>query len=185
MTRFKASYGTAALVIAAGLLVALLAGLEVMTSNATPMAKVQRPWEPHLSTVEQTVADGNVTAALGAWHEAYLAARATRSWEGMLAVGDMYLRIGHVTASRRPAEATARELYLAALFRARHERSLDGVLRATEAFAHLGDREVARQALHIAVDLARGRGDAEQERVGEVARRLVSGLALAEDIPTF
>jgi len=184
MERFKASFGTVAMVIAAGLLVALLAGLEVMASNATPTVRTADPWASHLLAVEQATADGNTTAAVAAWHDAYLAARAARSWEGMLAVGDAYLRLGEVMQFRQASEARARQLYLTALFRARHDRSVEGVVRATEAFARLGDRDVARQGLRIADDLARGGADVE--RVRELAHRLANRFALApEDVPTF
>jgi hypothetical protein len=61
----------------------------------------------------------------------------------MLAVGDARLRIDQSTGPGNTAVAKAREAYLAALFRARQEGSLEGVIRAAEAFDALGDVEVA------------------------------------------
>jgi hypothetical protein len=72
----------------------------------------------------------------------------------MVAVVDASLRICEVARSRPAAEGKARWLYLAALFRARQHSSLDGVLRAAEAFAALGDREDAYRCLQLAKSLA-------------------------------
>ena len=68
----------------------------------------------------------------------------------MLAAGDAALRIGKVARLRKHYEAKARETYLSALFRARAQRSVEGVLRVAEAFSMLGDREVVDQCLVIA-----------------------------------
>ena len=65
------------------------------------------------------------------------------------------------SGARQPWEADARQAYLGALFRARAEASLDGVLRATEAFATLGDRDVAEEGLRIAESVALRTGTAE------------------------
>jgi hypothetical protein len=64
-------------------------------------------------------------------------------------------------ATRQPWEADARQAYLGALFRARAEASLDGVLRATGAFATLGDRDIAEEGLRIAESVALRMGTAE------------------------
>ncbi len=113
-----------------------------------------RPWAASLRRVEDALAQKNVSAAELAWHDAHGAALRSRRWEGMLDVGDAYLRLGEVAKGREAAEATARTLYLSALFRARQEESLDGVLRTAEAFAALGDREVVDQCIRIAELLA-------------------------------
>ena len=68
----------------------------------------------------------------------------------MLAVGDAALRLGEVIRGPRVAVTQAREAYLAALFRARDRRSLDGVLRAAEAFDRMGDGELADRARRVA-----------------------------------
>src|SRR5215472_17460753 len=70
------------------------------------------------------------------------AALARGSWQAFLAAGDGALRLGEATQGRDAAEPDGRRLFLAALFLARSQHSLDGVLRATEAFVRLGDHEV-------------------------------------------
>ncbi len=119
------------------------------------------PWTIHLRRVDEALAQKNVSAAEQAWHDAYGAALGSRRWQGLIAVGDAYLQIGETAKGRKAAEARARKLYLAALFRARNEGSLDGVLRVAEAFAALGDREVVDQSLRIAERLATRSQDAQ------------------------
>ena len=65
---------------------------------------------------------------------------------------------------KKAAEVKARTIYLAALFRARQEASLDGVLRAAEAFAELGDAPVVEQCLKLARPLAAETRDARADR---------------------
>lgn len=135
------------------------------------------PWTAHLERVAAALAQRNVSVAELAWQAAYGEALRSRRWEGMLAVGEVYLRIGEVAGNRKPAEAKARQAYLAALFRARQQESLDGVLRAAEAFAALGDREVAEQGVYVAQRLAARAQDAQaRERVRVVAERLSARL---------
>ena len=130
-------------------------------------------WTQPLATVEQAVGAGNVSMAARAWHDAYVAAVASRSWEGMLAVGDASLRIGEISGAASTARAKARENYLAALVRARAAGSVDGVLRAAQAFDALGDREVVRACLRIANEIVSASGDDEQRaRVRAVMQRL-------------
>lgn len=124
------------------------------------------PWITHLRRAEDALARRNVSAADMAWHDAYRAALKSRRWAGMVEVGEAYLRIGEAVRGRKVSEAKARELFLTALLRARAQGSLDGVLRTTEAFAVLGDREVVEQGLRIAQGLAAQSGDAQAlERV--------------------
>jgi hypothetical protein len=131
------------------------------------------PWITHLRRVEDALAQRNVSAADMAWHDAYRAALKSRRWDSMVEVGEAYLRIGEAVRGRKVSEARARELFLTALFRARAQGSLDGVLRTTEAFAALGDREVVEQGLRIAQGLAAQSGDTQAlERVRTVAGRL-------------
>src|SRR5262249_36319885 len=87
-----------------------------------------------------------------------------------LAAGDCALRLGEATQGRSAAEPDARRLYLAALFRARSQYSLDGVLRATEAFVRLGDPDVGAQGRALARELARSAPEAHA-RVRVVADR--------------
>lgn len=111
------------------------------------------PWTAHIQRLDRALAVKNVSDAEGAWHDAYLAALASRRWEGMVEVGDAALRIGETAKGRKAVEPKARSMYLSALFRARRQNSLDGVLRTGEAFAALGDYQVAEQCAHIAEQL--------------------------------
>jgi hypothetical protein len=86
------------------------------------------------------------------------AAPRASSWEAVLRIGDEARARGDAPAARRA--------YLTALFRARGERALVGVLGAAEGFKALGDREAVEYALRIATSLGADRAD------GSVARRL-------------
>lgn len=133
------------------------------------------PWTVHLRRSDEALRLQDTKTAQQHWHEAYWMARGRLSWEGMLDVGDTYLRIGEVAKDRELAKAKARSLYMQALFRARSQRSLDGVLRAGEAFAALGDHEVASQAIRIAEALAaEGHDPYAPARVRSVSERLTT-----------
>ena len=58
----------------------------------------------------------------------------SRSWEGMIAVGDAFMRIGGSAGTPGGARMNARDAYLIALIRARRHRSVDGALRSADAF---------------------------------------------------
>jgi len=154
---------------------AMLAASEVAASHINPLVAQTAPWATHIRLMDEALAEKNVTAAEGAWHDAYLAAVGSRLWLGMVEVGDASLRIGAAAGFRKTAEATARRAYLAALFRARELASLDGVLRTAVAFAALGDREVAGQCLRIAESLAReAQSDKARSRVSAFRARLAT-----------
>jgi hypothetical protein len=127
-------------------------------------------WRAYLDVVEKELEHGHVDAAVRAWHDAYGAALASRSWESMIAVGDAFMAIGRVSGSARGARMNAREAYLSALIRARREGSVDGAIRSAEAFRELADRAVGEQCLHIAAQLAVGDEQAQQ-RVREARQR--------------
>jgi hypothetical protein len=147
----------------------LLAVLEVTAERgADPPLRSDTSWASALRETEEAAAGGDVRAAVRVREETYRAAVTGRTWEGFLAAGDAVLRLGDLTQNRGAAEPDARRLYLAALFRARSQYSLDGVLKATDAFARLGDRDVVAQGLAIAQDLA-GSDPAAQARVRMVA----------------
>src|SRR5438034_4881917 len=110
----------------------------------------QVDWRTHLTKVDEAVGKSDVPVAVLRWRDAYAAALRSRHWEGLVAVGDVYRRLGDLGGFKEAAEVKARTIYLAALFRARQEASLDGVLRAAEAFAELGDAPVVEQCLKLA-----------------------------------
>src|SRR5574341_426666 len=131
------------------------------------------PWTVHIRRSDEALRQQDTKTAQQHWHEAYRAARGRLNWEGMLDVGDAYLRIGEVTGDRESAKGKARSLYMAALLRARSQGCLDGVLRAGEAFADLGDHEVAGEAIRIAEGLAgEGNDPYASARVRSIKERL-------------
>lgn len=135
------------------------------------------PWAVHIQRVDHALARKDVSAAEQAWREAYGAALRSRTWEGMIEVGDAMLRIGGVVGSPQAPTAKARQLYLVALFRARGQGSLEGVLRAAEAFAALGDREMVYQGIRIAEGLtAQGSNEDARARLRTLAERVTSGF---------
>src|SRR2546425_800656 len=94
--------------------------------------------------------------------------------------GDLYRRIGARGGFHVAAVARARECYLTALLRARGERSLDGVLRATEAFVDLGDEAVVERGLDIARQVAAHDADPRgRERVELLAARWAARMGRA------
>ena len=123
-------------------------------------------WRVHLAVVDKELEHGHVDVAVRVWHDAYAAALDSRSWEGMIAVGDAFMAIGRAAGAVRGARMNAREAYLTALIQARRERSVDGVLRSAQAFRELGEGAIAEQCLHIAGQLAVG-DDRAQERIRE------------------
>jgi hypothetical protein len=76
------------------------------------------------------------------------------SWEALLAAGEAVRRIGDATGAHDEADAKARQLYRSALSQARQQASLDGVLRAAEALAEVGDHEGVKESMRIAKALA-------------------------------
>lgn len=151
---------------------ALLLLFLLVTAVALPMIpsasaeSASTDWAAQLRAMDEALARGDVPGAQASWREAYVAAHVGRGWPGMLAVGDAALRLGRATGETALYEGRARRVYLTSLLRARRYASLDGVLAAGEAFGRLGDREVVRQALAVATDLAARSGD-------DLARRRV------------
>jgi hypothetical protein len=126
---------------------------------------------PSIRSVEEAVMHRNVSAALREWEDAYRAAVARGRWEQLVEAADAYREIGEAAGSRERFDAKAREIYLAALFRARQQDSLDGVLRVAEAFAALGDRDEVERCVRIAERLAAQDAEAKAD-VQAVAARI-------------
>jgi hypothetical protein len=165
--------------IAAAVTLLLLAGATPAgAGDATGAREV--PWVAHLRNVDVALADQDVLGAERAWQEAYLDAIGNWRWEGMLEVADAYLRIGQARHRRQASAARARNLYLAALYRARDQRSVDGLLRIAEAFARLGASNEVESCLRVAEALAAEVPDPRvPERVRSVAARLAHQSAAA------
>src|SRR5258706_5507751 len=132
----------ALLIVTAALAIAL-AVLEALASDREIAFAPSAPWTEHLRRVDDALRRNNVDVAARAWQDAYVTSIGSRRWEGMLAVGQAALRVGDASGTRLAAGSRARQAYLVALFRARDDRSLDGLLRVGEAFAALGDEALA------------------------------------------
>ena len=102
-----------------------------------------------LERLERALERGDGRAAARAWHDAHVSAL-RGDWRARVAVGDAALRLRDAGADEQTALARARQDYLAALFVARAARSGEGVIRVAEAFAALGDGELALQSLRVA-----------------------------------
>ena len=108
----------------------------------------------HLAAMDDALARGDAGAAVRARHAAYAIALDSRRWEDLLAVGDATARLAELPDQRSAMLPEARRAYLGALFRARDQRSPEGVAEVAEAFVVLGDPVVAERALSMASALA-------------------------------
>src|SRR5262244_1363208 len=139
------------------------------------------PWTAQIQAMDQAVAEDAPGESVRAWRQAYSAALSHPGWLGLLAVAAASLRLGVFPGLARGAVARARETYWIAFFRARQQRSLNGVLHAAEAFGRLGDRSTVEQCMRVAEGLATLSGDAEElERVRVIASRLADQAPLEE-----
>jgi hypothetical protein len=143
-----------AVLIAVAMTAIALAVLEVLAGEIETAGATPPPWASHLRRVDEALQRNHVGVAARAWHDAYVAALGSRRWEGMVAVGDAALRVGEVGGSRLAAGAQARQAYLGALFRAREDWALDGLLHVATAFAALGDTAMAIHCLRLAERMA-------------------------------
>ena len=134
-------------------------------------------WQETLGRIDETLQAGDTRAAVAAWRRAYAMARQSGEWERLAEIGDKALQIGEVPAFGETAKGAARRSYLTALFRARARGSLDGVLRAAEGFATLGDRAVVEQALLVASRL--GVDAQSRERLLAMSERFPAPAAAA------
>lgn len=180
MTQSRKRVHLAIAVVVVAMLIILigLALTEVRATHERSGGSLDAPWRDSIRTLDDALAKKEIGAAERALHQAYLAALGSRRWEGMVEVGDATLRVGEVSGYRKVSEPKARQLYLLAFFRARQQGSIDGLLRAAEGFAALGDREVAEQGIRLAERLAEQGGATEardRARVHVLRERLADG----------
>lgn len=158
----------------------VLAGLTLLalvTSASALRADPGQPdiearWRVPLAHAEAALAAGDATGAERAWQEAYRAAIRSGAPGSLLELGHAYLRVGEAARGRETAIGRTRRAYLIALFRARQRRDADGAAAAGQAFAALGDREVADRAFAIALALAaRNRDDGAKERIAALRQQ--------------
>jgi hypothetical protein len=124
-------------------------------------AAFQQQWERAVESVDEALLLGDTAAAVGKWRDAYGMALRSGGWSELLEVGDAALRIGDAPESWPSSYAAARRSYVTALHRARAQHAVDGVIRITDAFIVLGDRDVAERCL----DLARAMADTREARM--------------------
>lgn len=135
--------------------------------------RVERARVVALASVDEALAHGDAAAALQAWQRAYEAARLNRGWRGLVETADAGVRIE--SGAHGAAAPRARWIYLAALDRARAERSVEGIVRVAEGFSRLGDRDATERVLRIAASAAVQSRDAEAStRVEQVRGRLLN-----------
>jgi hypothetical protein len=142
--------------VVAGLVLssALVSGALARGTDPTMPQGPTVPWTEHIKAMDAALRVGDVGRAQTEWREAYGAALGSRRWEGFADAGDAVLRLGRASGAPAAGVPRARELYLAALFRARDTGSLDGVLRVADSFKGLGDRDVTMAAVRMADRLA-------------------------------
>jgi hypothetical protein len=168
--RWSYTLALAAVSMLAVTILALL-GVEFLADHVSG-ADQDVAWQAQLARVETALARNDLAGAELLWGEAYVAAIKSRHWEGMVAAGDIYRRLGELGGFRKVSDAKAREAYLAALIRARNRGSLEGVLRAAQGFAELGDQEVVEQCIRVARSVAaRSWNPRADERVRLFAER--------------
>jgi hypothetical protein len=139
------------------------------------------PWAHHLDAMDVAISAKNASAAVLAWRHAYSAALDQPGWRGLVEVAGAALRISSIDGFKKAAESRAREAYWTALFRARRQGSLNGVLDAAEAFGTLGDRVMVEQCIRIAERLALLTADADAaDRVRLLAADLTQRYIDAE-----
>ena len=132
----------------------------------------QIAWKAQLERVDDALVRNDLAGAEMLWRKAYAAALKSRHWEGMVAVGDAYRRLGDRAGFRNASDAKAREAYRIALFRARSEGSVEGVLRAAQGFAELGEHAVVEQCIGVARSVAsQARDPRAEERVRAFSER--------------
>ena len=174
-----------------GLIVAMGTALAMVTAPRTSSmlvaphaaaegvgAETEPAWQTALATMDRALAAENISGAEMAWRNAYGHAIRSRQWQALLAAGDGSLRIADHVLVKQPYRARAADAWRAALFLARTQRSMDGVLGVAEGFARLGDKEGLTQVLHIADGLAAADPSGEaRRRVLEARQRLTPPAA--------
>ncbi len=131
------------------------------------------PWTAHIEAMDQALESNDPAESIRAWRQAYSSALSHPGWLGLLTVANASLRLSAFPGLARDAAARARETYWIAFFRARQQRSLNGVLHAAEAFGLLGDYSTVEQCMRVAEGLATSTGDTEQlDRVRRIGARL-------------
>lgn len=146
----------------------------VPSPSAAPVATVvdrPRTWNMYLQVMDHAVAQRDLTTAERAWREARGEALRTRGWPPLIQVGDAAVRISALDGRRGVYVSRARDLYLAALTRARADRSIEGVVQVAQSFSALGDHHIVEQCLVIAEGLGASADSETIARLRELSYR--------------
>ena len=155
----------------------VIAGLAAISTMAVARGGSPEVADPErlaaLTAMDQALARNDRAAAVKAWRYARELGVRSRGWRGPADAAAAELRLAVAMDRVDAVKRDARELFLIALFRARGEGAVDGVLQAAEGFARLGDGDAALLALRIADNTAARRGgEAERAQVRVVSERL-------------
>lgn len=144
-----------ALIIA---LIALAGGRGEGTGRASltapPVPRAERSLAVRLAALDEALARRDMSRAVFEWREAYGVALRSRQWDAMTSVGHAAVRIDRI--ARLPSDhptgfrAEARQAYLRALVDARAAHSREGIEHVADAFAALGDAEMAARIRTLA-----------------------------------
>jgi hypothetical protein len=179
-----ASHISAVAVVVVGVLVTLVVAFASGREKAGQgrMAGVTPPDANRLARIHAELAGGRIDLAAFEWRDAYAVALASRQWASLVAVGDAAVAIGDASGTRIGWTTKAQDCYRGALFRARSQASLEGVLSATQAFARLGDSGGAAQGIALAWSFALD--PTSLARVHDVASRVDQrAFATADSTP--
>src|SRR5262249_2361695 len=139
------------------------------------------PWTAYIQAMDQALQSNDPGESVRSWRPAYSAALSHPGWLGRPPRAHPPPPPGGLPPPAREAADRAGETYWIAFFRARQQRSLNGVLHAAEAFAMLGDRSTVEQCVRVAEGLAARAGDAEElDRVRQLASRLAEQAPIEE-----
>src|SRR2546422_10406583 len=86
------------------------------------------PWTAHIQAMNLALSENDPGESVRAWRQAYSSALSHPGWLGLLTVAAASLRLGAFPGLARGAAGRARESYWIAFFRARQQRSHNGVL---------------------------------------------------------
>jgi hypothetical protein len=116
-------------------------------------AAFERQWQVALGAIDDALWLGDTAGAVARWREAYGLAIRSGGWSQLADIGDAALRMGDASTLQPSAAGAARQSYLTAMYRARAERSAEGIRRVCEAFVLLGDQDVAEQCSRLVAQL--------------------------------
>lgn len=147
------SLSVATLIAIAGITLGTLVGGTAVAPEISLLRPAEeRSFDARLAAVDRAITRRDVSRAVYEWRDAYGLALGSRRWDAMAAVGDRAVRVDAIASPGHPGQyrAEARQAYLRALFDARAAGSAEGMRRVADAFAALGDADMAERARAMA-----------------------------------